>query len=590
MSSQLKWFLVFVFTITIVTYFVIHDMPDRVDTIFINGRIHTMDSQMTVAEAFAVSGERVVGIGSHDFIARKYLAKDTVNLNGKNIIPGLIDAHCHLLGLGLAQLTVDLVGVQSENEAVERVEKRVAQVFSGQWIRGRGWDQNEWSTKSFPNQGLLNRISNPVYLTRIDGHACWVNEQAMRLAGVTKQTPDPVGGKIVRNTRGEPSGIFIDAAMDLIYRIVPEPTEEEMRSAIKIAIQKCLSVGLTSIHEMGVDLTQVELYKKLIQENAFNFRLYASVDGPGELWEQSKKAGKIIGYGQNRLTIRSLKLYIDGALGSRGAALIDPYSDEPTNRGLTVISEENLQNIVDEALENDFQVCAHAIGDRANYIILNAYQKAQEKNPKSNRRLRVEHAQVLSKDDIPRFHQLGVLPSMQPTHCTSDMYWAEARLGSQRIRGAYAWQSLLKTGVIIPGGSDFPVEDPNPFLGIYAACSRRDLQGRPSKESDIDEFFQLSPDGTTDRNNLINGWYPSECMTREEAVRCFTIWAAYAAFEEDIKGSLERGKLADFLVITKDVFQCPIDEIPDIEVEHTYLGGKKVYTNPHFQQTMLSLK
>jgi predicted amidohydrolase YtcJ len=579
MFPQVKWFLIFISIAALIGYFVIHYMTERADIIYVNGRIYTMDQRLTIAEAFAVSGDRIVGIGSREYIMRKFKSKSTVDFEGKTIVPGLIDAHCHLLGLGLARLTVDLVGARSEHEAVERVAVRIAQSSDGQWIRGRGWDQNEWSPKLFPGQESLNRISNnnPIYLTRIDGHACWVNKRAMEHAGITNQTADPMGGKILRNSRGEPTGVFIDAAMDLIYNFVPEPTEQEMCTAIQIASEECLSFGLTSVQEMGVDLKQVDLYKKMIHENKFPIRVYAAIDGPGELWEQSKKEGRLIGYGQNKLTLRTMKLYIDGALGSRGAALIGPYSDDSTNRGLTVIAEDNLQKIVNESLEHDFQICTHAIGDRANHIILNAYQLALKKYPQLDRRLRVEHAQVLAPDDIPRFKLLNVLPSMQPTHCTSDMYWAEARLGSKRIRGAYAWRSLLNTGVIVPGGSDFPVENPNPFLGIYAACTRKDLHGKPENCDDIEKFFRLSSDGIIDSINFTKGWYASERMTREEAVRSFTTWAAFAAFEENLKGSLESGKLADFLVISKDIFECPENEISSIQVEYTFLGGKEVY-------------
>jgi predicted amidohydrolase YtcJ len=307
----------------------------------------------------------------------------------------------------------------------------------------------------------------------------------MEIAGINKQTIDPPGGKIFRDVHGEPTGVFIDGAMELIYKFVPEPSDLEMHEAIRVAAKECASFGLTSVHEMGVDLRQVELYKKMIKEENFPLRVYAAIDGPGELWDRMKKEGKVIGYGKNKLTVRAMKLYVDGALGSRGAALIDPYSDDLSNRGLTVISEENLQKIVEESLENGFQVCTHVIGDRANHIVLNVYAFALNKSKLLDRRLRIEHAQVLAPEDIPRFKLLGIIPSMQPVHCTSDMYWAEARLGPRRIRGVYAWRSLLNTGVLIPGGSDFPIENPNPFLGIYAACTRQDINGIPKNSDDV---------------------------------------------------------------------------------------------------------
>ena len=537
-----------------------------------------MDANNTIAEAMAIEGDKIVGIGTDEYIKRKFKSNKIINLVGKTILPGLIDAHCHLLGLGLARMTVDLFGTHSEKEVAERIAQRVAVSKPEQWIRGSGWDQNEWLTKSFPSHKLLDRIAqnNPVYLVRIDGHACWVNKRALEIAGVNRQTSDVPGGKIVRDASGEPTGVFIDAAMELIYKFVPEPNEQEMREAMRLATEECASVGLTSVQEMGVDEKQIELYKKLIDENKFPLRVYAAIDGPGELWNKMKREGKLIGYGNNKLTIRALKIYIDGALGSRGAALIEPYSDDPNNRGLTMLSEEKLQKLVDESLDYGFQVCTHAIGDRANNIILNVYESALKKHQLPSARLRVEHAQVLSPDDIPRFKQLGIIPSMQPTHCTSDMYWAETRLGSKRIRGAYAWRSLLNTGVVIPAGSDFPVESANPFFGIYAACTRQDKNGIPNNIDDMRKYFRSSTNDYSDTAAFANGWYSSEKMTREEAVRGFTTWAAYASFEENLKGSLERGKLADFVVISKDIFRCPIIEIPAIQVESTVLGGKVV--------------
>jgi predicted amidohydrolase YtcJ len=315
----------------------------------------------------------------------------------------------------------------------------------------------------------------------------------------------------------------------------------------------------------------------MIDADKFPLRVYAAIDGPGELWNKMKSEGKLIGYGNKKLTVGAFKLYVDGALGSRGAALIEPYTDDPSSRGLTIYAEEKLQQLVNESLDHGFQVCTHAIGDRANHIILNVYESALKKHQLPDARLRVEHAQVLSAEDIPRFKQLDVLPSMQPTHCTSDMYWAESRLGPKRIRGAYAWRSLIHTGVIIPCGSDFPVESPNPFFGIYAACTRQDNNGVPKNYDDILKYFQHPTNEYSDTSAFVGGWYASEKMTREEAVRGFTTWAAYAAFEEYLKGSLERGKFADFIVISKDIFRCPAGEIPTIQVETTVLGGSVVF-------------
>jgi predicted amidohydrolase YtcJ len=580
MPTQLKWFLLFVIVGFVIVILFKRYMPERADTMYVHCRIYTMDADNTVAEAMAIANDKIVGVGTTEYIERKFKAKKIVDLGGKTVLPGLIDAHCHLFGLGLARMTVDLLGTQSEDDALERIARHVNISKPGQWIRGRGWDQNEWQTKSFPTKKLLDKITpnNPAYFVRVDGHACWVNKRALEIAGVNRQTPDFPGGKILRDASGEPTGVFIDAAMDIVYKYVPEPNEHEMREAVRRATEECASVGLTSVQEMGVDDIQVDVYKQMIDENKFPLRVYAAIDGAGELWNSMKRKGKLIGYGNNKLTIGAMKLYVDGALGSRGAALIEPYADDPSNRGLTMLSEEKLQTLVDESLDYGFQVCTHAIGDRANHIILDVYESALKKHQAHQARLRVEHAQVLAPEDIPRFKQLDVLPSMQPTHCTSDMYWAGTRLGSKRIRGAYAWRSLLNTGVIIPAGSDFPVESPNPFFGIYAACTRQDKNGVPNSVDDICKYFQSFPDESSDSTAFVHGWYVSEKMTREEAVRGFTTWAAYAAFEETLKGSLERGKLADFIVISKDIFSCPAIEIPTVQVETTVLGGKVVFS------------
>ena len=415
MPTQLKWFILFVITEVIIVVFLNRYMPERVDTIYTDCHIYTMDANSTIAEAMAIVNDRIVGIGTGEYIERKFKGKNIIDLGGKTVLPGLIDAHCHLYGLGLSRMTVDLLGTHSEKEAAEKIARRAVVSKPEQWIRGSGWDQNEWQSKSFPTKKSLdaNARNNPVCLVRIDGHACWVNKRALEIAGVNKQTPDPPGGKIVRYADGEPTGVFVDAAMELIYKFVPEPSEQEMREAIRLATEECASVGLTSVQEMGVDARQFELYKKMIDENIFPVRVYAAIDGPGELWDKIKKEGKLIGYGNNKLTIRALKIYIDGALGSRGAALIEPYSDDSNNRGLTMLSEDELSKLVNESLDYGFQVCTHAIGDRANAIILNVYESALKKHQLPFARLRIEHAQVLSPEDIPRFKQLNVIPSMQ---------------------------------------------------------------------------------------------------------------------------------------------------------------------------------
>jgi predicted amidohydrolase YtcJ len=415
---------------------------------------------------------------------------------------------------------------------------------------------------------------NPVYLIRVDGHAVWINKKAMEVSQINKSTQDPAGGKILRDDRGNPTGVFVDNAVQLVQSHLPQMSDEESLEAMHLASQECVRYGLTTVQDMGVDSIEVGLYKRLIQTGQLPLRIYAAIGGVGELWSEFLKNGPLIGYGDNHLTIRALKLYIDGALGSRGAALIEPYTDDPGNRGLTVSSEDLIKSATVDALKHGFQVCTHAIGDRGNNIALRMYIAALQEVPVRDSRLRIEHAQVLDSTDIPKFKEYGIIPSMQPTHCTSDMYWAEARLGPQRIRYAYAWRSLLKTGVIIPGGSDFPVENPNPIWGIYAAVTRKDKQGRPRDAEDGHKFFEVMSDPSA----FDNGWYPAQRMTREEAIRSFTNWGAWAAFEERVKGSLQQGMLADFVVLSSDLATVPDEDILKVKVLRTYVGGKEVFS------------
>lgn len=579
MSSQVKNFLLFLLAVAVFALLYIWFNPQAADTVFFNGRIYTMDAENSVVDAFAVKGDRITGIGTSSAIERSFKAKVRVDLEGKTVLPGFIDAHAHFMSLGISRLTVDLVGSTSEKEAAERVRQRVAKSMAAQWIRGRGWDQNDWPVTRFPSHGSLDRVSpnNPVFLVRVDGHAAWVNTKTLEIAGITRDTPDPLGGKIIRDAQGNPTGVFVDAAMRLVSKQLPELSNQEATQAIQLALQECLQYGITTVHDMGVDAREIALYKQLIDRDEFPFRIYAAIGGVGDLWTQSLSSGPLIGFGQNRLTVRALKLYVDGALGSRGAALIEPYSDEPDNRGLTVSSEGAIRSATVEALKHGFQVCTHAIGDRGNNIVLKMYESALREIPKEDHRLRVEHAQVLFLDDIPKFKRSGIVPSMQPIHCTSDMYWAEARLGPKRILGAYAWRSLLKTGVVIPGGSDFPVEHPNPIFGIYAAVTRKDKEGRPLTVDDGLKYFQFSKEGLTDSSSFLNGWHADQKMTRQEALRSFTTWGAWAAFEEHLKGSIQKGFLADFILLSADIASVPEKSILDIRVLKTYVGGKEVF-------------
>ena len=587
MSSQAKYFLAFLALTAVCIVLFFWFIPQSADAIYVNARIYTMDGANTVAEAMAVRGDRIAAVGSAKDVLRRFESERVVDLGGKTVLPGLIDAHVHLLSFGVAKLTLNVSGTNSETQVADMVRDRAATSERGQWIRGRGWDQNSWPSKRFPTKELLDRVSpgNPVYLIRIDGHAAWVNSLALTIAGITKDTPDPEGGKIVRDVRDNPTGVLVDNAMDLVGEALPPPSDNELKEAARLAIQDFLMYGITCVHDMGVETREIDLYKQLIDANEFPFRVYAAIEGASPTWSLyngrdpgEKKLAPIVGYGGNKLWVRTVKLYVDGALGSRGAALLEPYSDDPMNRGLTVTTEGALRRVVDDALANRFQVCTHAIGDRANNIILNVYEEALKARPVPNHRLRVEHAQVLALSDIPRFKKLGVIASMQPTHCTSDMYWAEARLGHSRILGAYAWRSLLDTGVIIPGGSDCPVENPNPLFGIHAAITRQDPLGRPRSARDVAEFFQLSETGLVDPAEYEGGWYASQRMTRDEALRAFTTWAAYAGFQEAILGSLERGKLADFIVLSTDITKVDPAEILTTVVEQTFVGGEAVYS------------
>jgi len=433
----------------------------------------------------------------------------------------------------------------------------------GTWLRGRGWDQNRWASKSFPTHNMVDGVTKDVfvYLRRVDGHAAWVNQRVIELAKITNATPDPEGGKIIRDMAGNPTGVFVDNAIDLIEEVMPQPSEEERTEAIRKAVEECVKVGLTEMHDMGVDLQELDIYKKLISQKQFPFRVYAAIGGAGKTWDRYLQRGPEIGTNEGRLMVRALKLYADGALGSRGAALIEPYSDDPANRGLTLTSSDQMKSAATQALEKGFQVCVHAIGDRGNNIALNVYAEVLKSNPAKAKdaRFRIEHAQVLEPNDIGRFHQLGVIPSMQPTHCTSDMYWAEERLGSKRVQGAYAWRTLLNTGSIIPAGSDVPVESPNPLWGFYAAITRQDHKGWPE-----------------------GGWHPDQRMTREEALRAFTLWAAYASFEENTRGTIEEGKVADFTILSDDIMKIEPKKILDASVEMTIIGGDIVYTAAMF--------
>ena len=551
------------FLIVLVTgatfYYVVYTTHREAGMLFINGTVYTLDAHNTVAQAVAIRGSRIVGIGASDELKNRFTADTVIDLQGKTVMPGFIDAHAHINGLGQLLRSIILVRVPSAEEAAKLVKENVAQVQPGQWIYGRGWDQNLWQVKEFPSTSLLDAAApdNPVVLVRIDGHACWVNSKALAIAHITSATKDPEGGKIIRDAKGNPTGVFIDNARDLVENFIPPFTEEEIEQNLVRAMQECSRVGLTEVGDMGLDSIRIAIYKRLSDEHKLPIRIYGAISAPSPTWDTWSHHDPLIEYGDGMFTLRAIKLYVDGALGSRGAALVEEYSDDHGNRGLTKISDNDLETNIRLAFRRGYQSCIHAIGDRGNHIALNAYERALSSVSQNNYRPRIEHAQVLLPDDISRFKQLGVLPSMQPVHATSDMFWAEVRLGPQRVKGAYAWRSLLNTGTIIVGGSDFPNDGMNPLWGFYAAITRSDKTGYPQ-----------------------DGWYRDQKMTREEAARCFTQWAAYGSFEENMKGTIEAGKWADITVLSKDIMQIPPMEILSTDVEMTIVGGKIVYQKP----------
>ena len=531
---------------------------DMADMIWVNGTFHTMDPDNPVAEAVALREGRFVHVGARKG-AEALAGKSTVevDLGGKAVLPGLIDAHAHFLGLGRSLESLDLKGTTSAADVREKMLAACAAAGPGEWVYGRGWDQNDWEVQQFPSWRDLDGCDNPVYLSRVDGHALWVNATALAAAGVDEATPDPDGGRVLRDEQGNPTGMLVDVAEDLVLQHVPAPTHEQLVRRALLAQAECLRVGLTGVGDAGVDEAGFAVYRKLGESGQLKLRINAMMQGDRAWLGFFIHDGPRVGLYDNHLTARSIKLYADGALGSRGAALLEPYSDDPGNSGLLVTPAGEIRDETRMALGRGFQVCTHAIGDRANRMVLDAYEQALADFPGGEYRLRVEHAQIVHPDDIPRFVQLGVLPSMQPTHATSDMPWAPDRLGPDRLAGAYAWRSLLDTGVRVPLGSDFPVESPDPLWGIHAAVTRQDHQGQP-----------------------LAGWLPEQRLTVEEAVRGFTIDAAYAAFEDDMVGSIQVGKLADMVVLSRDIMTVEPREILDTEVVMTVVGGRVVHGRP----------
>lgn len=527
------------------------------DLILVNGRVYTVDETRPMVSAFAVKGGRILFAGSEREV-RALAGPRTrvIDAGGSTVIPGMVDAHAHLLGLGTSLRNVQLAGSKSYDEVIARVVVRARQMKPGEWIEGRGWDQNLWPDKQFPTHEALSRAvpQNPVVLARIDGHAILANAMAMRAANVTAATPDPSGGRIIRVPDNSPSGVFVDNAEGLVGRAVPSATRAQTTQAILEAVAEANKWGLVGIHDAGASRRTIDIYESLARAGRFNLRNYALIsDDSADIMHYMSRGPQNALY-DGRVWIRSIKLYADGALGSRGAALLAPYADDAGNTGLLVSAPAHIQRVATLALRKGFQVGVHAIGDRGNRVVLDAFDAALKTVPVADHRFRVEHAQVISLEDIPRFAKLGVIPLMQASHQTSDMRWAEARVGPDRIKGAYAWRSLLNTGVIIPNGSDFPVEEVNPLISFHSAVSRQDASNWPP-----------------------GGWYPDQIMTRSEALESMTIWPAYAAFQDKVMGSITPGKYADFVILDRDIMTVPASEILRTRVMSTWLGGRSVY-------------
>ena len=496
---------------------------------------------------------RIKQIGAYADIAHRVPATD-IDGGGKYVLPGLTDAHGHVLGLGELKLQADLRGTTSIEDALARIRKHMAANPSSRWVMGRGWNQVLWKDKRFPTARELDAVvaDRPAVMTRVDGHASWLNTAALKVAGITASTPDPQGGQIVRDASGQPTGVLVDTAEALIEKRIPAATDMEVKQQLLAAMNEVASLGMTGVHDAGIDAQTWGAYRDLGAQGQLPIRIYAMLrDSPED--RQLMQSGPRMPQFDDRLQMRAVKAWADGALGSRGAALMQDYSDQPHHRGLMMYTREQMQELATLTASKGWQLNVHAIGDAGNRLVLDTLETMLTKEQRHALRPRIEHAQVIALDDIKRFARLEVIASIQPTHATSDMNMAEDRLGAKRVQGAYAWRKLINAGVRLAGGSDFPVELPNPFYGLYAAVTRQDREGHPP-----------------------GGWYPEEKLTREEALRLFTIDAAYAAQMEHATGSLEPGKWADFIIVDRDYFKIPESEIDDIKVVGTYVAGKKV--------------
>jgi len=537
--------------------------PAIVDLVFINGNIYTVNERQPHAQALAVRGDRIVYVGSNEGV-KIYQGRKTrvIDLHGATVLPGMTDAHYHFIGVGQREMNLNLEGITTLEDFLAKVKARVDQARPGEWVTGRGWIETFWQPPVFPTRWDLDKIApnNPVFLTRADGHGAVANSAALKIGGVTKDTKDPFGGQVLRDKQsGEPNGMLLDAAQGFVSQHIPERGDADTEQAIILANKRSIELGWTQVQDPGGSYRDIEFYKKLYGEGKLKIRVYKAVYGPGPEAQRLLSEGPIIEAFGNRLNVRAIKVVSDGALGSRGAALLAPYSDAPDSKGFLRVKEEELLPMLKAALRKGIQVETHAIGDYANRFVLDEYEKALNAVPPAQRKIREprwrdEHSQIINPADIPRFAKLGIIPSMQPSHAIGDLHFVPSRIGLERTKGAYAWQSLMKTGVIIPGGSDAPVERGEPMIEFYAAVARKDIRGFSGE-----------------------GWHPEEKATREQALKMFTIWPAYAAFEENLRGSIQVGKLADLTVLSADIMKIPEMDILKTHCVMTVIGGEIVW-------------
>ena len=523
-----------------------------VDLIVFNAKVYTVDLDFTVAEAFAVQDGKFVEVGSSSFIRKKYQSPQEIDAHGKPIYPGFIDAHAHFVRYAQTLQLADLVGTNSFAEVVDRLRAQQQKYPQSTWLLGRGWDQNDWQNKDFPTNDTLNKLfpDLPVLITRVDGHAALANARALTLAGVTPAST--ITGGIIEKKNGKLTGLLVDNAVDLVSDKIPALRSRALRQAIQAGQQNCFAVGLTTLDDAGLEKPVIDLIDSMQREGALKMRLYAMLNPSETNKAYYYKNGP---YQTSRLTVRAFKIYADGALGSRGASLLHPYHDRSNETGFLLQDTASYRKIAQELHQLGFQMNTHAIGDSANRLILDIYAKTLK--TKNDQRWRIEHAQVINPEDMAKFGQYSILPSVQPTHATSDMYWAGERLGPERMAHAYAYQALLKQNGLLPLGSDFPVEDINPLYGFHAAVARQDAKNYPA-----------------------TGFQKENALSREQALRGMTIWAAYANFEEKEKGSIEQQKYADFVILDSDIVTLDLSKLRTVPVRQTFVNGEEVYRRP----------